>query len=93
MTSLPAEADGSSQAPGGDPDAVAAPLARLKQLLETDDGEAADFMIEVKPQLAGVLTPAEVKALTDQVGNFEFEAALKCLSGIASRLSLDIGGQ
>ena len=77
----------------GDPGALAAPLSRLKQLLETDDGEAADFMIEVKPQLAGVLTPAEVKALTDQVGNFEFEAALKCLSAIASRLSLNIEGQ
>jgi hypothetical protein len=40
-----------------------------------------------------VLTPAEVKKLSDQVGNFEFEAALKCLSGIASRLSLDLEGK
>jgi hypothetical protein len=61
-------------------------------LLETDDGEAADFVIDLKPQLAGVLTPAEVRALSDRVGNFEFEAALKCLSGIAERLSLDLEG-
>jgi len=92
QTALPAETEAISEVRTGDPGAVAAPLARLKQLLESDDGEATDFMIEVKPQLAGVLTRAEVKALTDQVGNFEFEAALKCLSAIASRLSLNIEG-
>jgi hypothetical protein len=37
-----------------------------------------------------VLTPAEIKTLTERVGNFDFEAALKCLSGIASRLSLNL---
>jgi hypothetical protein len=72
---------------------VVEPLTRLKQLLETDDGEAADFIVDAKSRLAGVLTPAEVKALSDQVGNFDFDAALKSLSGIASRLSLDLEGK
>ena len=89
---LPAEIDGNGTKRTGDPAALAGPLTRLRKLLESDDGEATDFMIEVKPQLAGVLTPAEVKALSDQVGNFEFDAALKCLSAIASRLSLNIEG-
>ena len=72
---------------------VQEPLARLKQLLEADDGEAADFIVDAKPRLAGVLTPAEIKTLADRVGNFDFEAALKCLSGIASRLSLNLEGK
>jgi len=91
QAALPEEAagNGKDQAPG-DPGTVIEPLARLKRLLESDDGEAADFIIDAKARLAGVLTPAEVKTLSDQVGNFDFDAALKCLSGIASRLSLDL---
>ena len=82
-----ANGDGTASA---DPAAAVEPLRRLKRLLESDDGEAADFIIDAKSRLAGVLTPAEVKTLTDQVGDFDFDAALKCLSGIASRLSLDL---
>lgn len=77
--------------PLGDASAVAVPLARLKHLLENDDGEAAEFIIDVTPQLSTVLTPAEVSALSDHVSQFDFEAALQSLSGVASRLSLDLG--
>ena len=76
-----------------DPATVQEPLARLKQLLEADDGEAADFIVDAKPQLAGVLTSTEIKTLSDRVGKFDFDAALKCLSGIASRLSLNLEGK
>jgi len=82
-----ANGDGTASA---DPAAAIEPLMRLKQLLERDDGEAADFIIEAKSRLSGALSAAEIKTLSDQVGNFEFDAALKCLSGIASRLSLDL---
>jgi hypothetical protein len=34
-----------------------------------------------------------MKALADQVGKFEFEAALKSLSSIASRLSINLEGK
>jgi two-component system, sensor histidine kinase and response regulator len=78
--------------PAGDPASVKEPLIRLKRLLEADDGEAADFILDAKSHLVGVLTPAEIKALSDRVGNFDFDAALKCLSGIASRLSLNLEG-
>jgi PAS domain S-box-containing protein len=77
---------------GGDPASVREPLARLKRLLEANDGEAADFIIDAKAHLSGVLTPAEIKALAEQVGSFDFDAALKSLSGIASRLCINIEG-
>jgi hypothetical protein len=66
------------------------PLIRLKQLLESDDGEAADFIVDAKAHLKGVLTPTEIKTLVERIGNFDFEAALNCLSGIASRLCLNL---
>ena len=66
------------------------PLTRLKRLLETDDGEAADFMIDARSQLSGVLTPTEIETLSELVGDFDFESALKCLSSIAGRLSLNL---
>jgi CheY-like chemotaxis protein len=88
---LPEEMGGNGAAkPSADPAIVREPLARLKQLLESDDGEAADFILDAKPTLASVLTPAEIRALSDQVGNFDFAAALSSLSGIASRLSLNL---
>ena len=80
-------------APNGDPASVMEPLAHLKRLLETDDGEAADFIVDTRPHLAGVLTPDEIRTLTERVGNFDFDSALKCLSGIASRLSLNLEGK
>jgi hypothetical protein len=73
------------------PAAVVEPLTRLKELLESDDGEAADFIVDAKSRLAGVLTPVEIKMLSDRVGNFEFAEALSCLTDIASRLGLDCG--
>jgi hypothetical protein len=88
---LPGDLSGNGAGPGsGDPATVKEPLIRLKQLLEADDGEAADFIVDAKPRLAGVLTSTEIRTLSDRVGNFDFDAALKCLSGIASRLSLDL---
>ena len=88
---LPDEVDGNGAGVSvGDPTSVQEPLSRLKELLETDDGEAADFIVNERPRLACVLTPAEIETLTDRVGQFEFESALHCLSGIAARLSLDL---
>jgi two-component system sensor histidine kinase/response regulator len=74
----------------GDPAAVAQQLARLKKLLESDDGDASDFVLDARPQLAKVLTPAELDGLVVQVGNFAYADALQSLSGIAARLSLTL---
>jgi two-component system, sensor histidine kinase and response regulator len=90
-TALPDEAAGNgASAHSGDPASVQEPLGQLKALLEADDGEAADFIVDARPRLAGILTPAEIRTLTDHVGKFDFDAALGCLSGIAARLSLDL---
>jgi two-component system sensor histidine kinase/response regulator len=74
----------------GNPAAVAQQLARLKKLLESDDGDASDFVLDARPQLAKVLTPAELDGLVVQVGNFAYADALQSLSGIAARLSLTL---
>jgi PAS domain S-box-containing protein len=74
----------------GDPSAVVEPLTRLKRLLESDDGEAADFIIDARPDLSGVLTGTELETLSELVGDFKFEEALNCLSSIANRLSLNL---
>jgi len=37
-----------------------------------------------------VLTPGEIKMLSERIGNFDFDAALKCISDISARLSLDL---
>ena len=73
-----------------DPAIVAEPLGRLKKLLKSDDGAAADFILDAQPNLSKVLTRAEIGDLIGYVGNFDFEAALKCLSGIEARLSLNL---
>ena len=73
-----------------DPTSVIGPLKRLKSFLETDDGEAADYILEVQPTLSGVLTDAEIETLSTLVGDFEFDGALEYLSKITSRLQVSI---
>jgi PAS domain S-box-containing protein len=85
---LPDEAATNGGGMSRDPTTVVEPLTQLKRLLETDDGEAADFMIDARSHLAGVLTPTEIETLSELVGDFNFEAALKCLWSVADRLSL-----
>jgi HPt (histidine-containing phosphotransfer) domain-containing protein len=85
----PTSANGGG-AGAGDPSTVVEPLTRLKRLLESDDGEAADFIIDARPDLSGVLTGTELETLSELVGDFNFEAALNCLSSIADRLSLNL---
>jgi CheY-like chemotaxis protein len=75
----------------GDPSAVLQPLSRLKQLLESDDSEAADFIVESQASFSEVLNRAEIESLTRMIGDFDYEGALRAVSGIADRLSLKLG--
>ena len=50
---LPHDLPGNGGGAQADPKTVVEPLARLKQLLESDDGEAADFVVEARPALSG----------------------------------------
>jgi HPt (histidine-containing phosphotransfer) domain-containing protein len=93
VKTLPEESAGNAAGASGESITVKEPLIRLKKLLEADDGEAADCIVNEKSRLKGVLTPAEIKMLSERIGNFDFDAALKCISGIASRLSLNLEGK
>ena len=86
-TALPAESTAPIAATA-DPYTVAQPLVQLKKLLEDDDGEASDFILDARPHLSRVLTAAEIDTLLKHVGNFAYADALRCLSSIATRLSL-----
>jgi two-component system sensor histidine kinase/response regulator len=72
-----------------DPEAVTETLTRLKHLLESDDAEASDFIVEASPHLSGVLTSKEIEDLNALIGEFDFDAALKCLCAIRSRFQLN----
>lgn len=91
-SALPAEqpADGADEV-SADRKVVAGSLVQLKKLLKNDDGSALDFILDTRANLAGVLTRAEIGTLSGLVSNFDFDAALNCLAGIAARLSLDLG--
>ena len=52
---FPEEGAGSRSATEGSNASIKEPLIRLKQLLESDDGEAADFIVDAKAHLKGVL--------------------------------------
>jgi len=82
---------------GHDPDIAGLEIAAVDVAHDggmlLDDGEAADYIVNEKSRLKGVLTPGEIKMLSERIGNFDFDAALKCISGIASRLSLNLEGK
>jgi hypothetical protein len=59
---------GSSDTEGANA-SIKEPLIRLKQLLESEDGEAADFIVDEKARLKCVLTPTEIKTLGERIGN------------------------
>ena len=73
---------------GSDPASVAPLLARLRQLLAQSDGQSLDAFLEARDQIAGVIPEAELEALQNLVSDFDFEAALDCVSAITRRLNL-----
>jgi two-component system, sensor histidine kinase and response regulator len=86
---LPADsAPASTPSPNADPSTIVQPLSHLKELLEADDGDAADFLLDARSVLRQVLTFAEINSLSAYVGNFAYSDALRCVSEIAARLSL-----
>jgi two-component system sensor histidine kinase/response regulator len=78
----------STPSPNADPSSVVRPLLHLKKLLETDDGDASDFLLDARPVLCQVLTPSEIDSLFTHVGNFAYSDALRSVSEIVTRLSL-----
>ena len=75
----------------GSPAAVVEALSRLKQLLESDDSEAAEFIVEKQSMLLATLGGTEMEMLSRMVGDFDYEGALRAVSEITERLALKIG--
>jgi two-component system, sensor histidine kinase and response regulator len=80
----------STQSGNGDLSVIVQPLSRLKKLLETDDSEAAEFIVDAQGSFSTVLRRTEIETLTRAIGDFDYENALRCVSGIADRLSLTL---
>jgi two-component system sensor histidine kinase/response regulator len=87
---LPKESAANGRGASVDPTAILERLTELERLLKSDDGEAADFIIQTRPILSGTLTDMEIENLGELVGDFNFEAALACLSNIIARLEKNL---
>jgi two-component system sensor histidine kinase/response regulator len=65
-------------------------LKQIRQLLVNDDGAALDFLLEARERIDGRISDAELNALQQAVSDFDFAAALDCLTGIAQRNKLSL---
>ena len=68
-----------------DPVAAAAAMAKLRALIEANDGDAAEALPSVEDALAGTVDKARLDALRDALGDFDFEGALSKLEEIAKQ--------
>jgi len=65
-------------------------LKQIRQLLANDDGAALDFLLEARERIDGIISDADLNALQQAVSDFDFTAALGCLTGIAQRNKLSL---
>ena len=65
-------------------------LSQLKKLLESDDPEAAEFIVDAKSDLSKVLSADELDVLIELASKYDFEAALLSLSAITANRSLPL---
>ena len=82
-----------AEAPKGafDSKAAAVAVARLKSLIEANDGDAADAVQQVADALAGRIDARRLAALRGSVDEFDFDGALAKLGEIASECNLSLG--
>jgi signal transduction histidine kinase/CheY-like chemotaxis protein len=66
-----------------DPDTAAAAVARLKSLIDANDGDAADEVDVVAKSLAGAADPQHLAALRSAIADFDFDRASLILDRIA----------
>ena len=69
--------------------AASAAIARLRALLESSDGDAADAFLAVKDNLAGILERSQLNVLSTAINDFDFEAALLRLDEIVEIYGAD----
>jgi CheY-like chemotaxis protein len=66
-----------------DAHAASAAIARLRALLESSDGDAADAFLAVRNTLIGTLEESQLDVLSTAISEFDFDAALLKLDEIA----------
>jgi HPt (histidine-containing phosphotransfer) domain-containing protein len=71
-----------------DPAAAAIGLARLRILLDASDGDCEEVFRTLQPMLSGHVEKARLDALSADIGDFEFSAAIEKLDNIAKGLGL-----
>jgi two-component system sensor histidine kinase/response regulator len=60
-------------------------LGHLKVMLADDDGAALDYLLEARDRIGDVVSETDLDSLHKAVADFDFPAALDCLTGIARR--------
>jgi two-component system sensor histidine kinase/response regulator len=65
-------------------------LRHLKQMLADDDGAALNYLLEARERIGGVISEADLDLLQKVAGDFDFSAALECLTGIAQRYNFSL---
>jgi two-component system, sensor histidine kinase and response regulator len=71
-----------------DAEAAAATVARLRAMIEANDGDAADAFPEVEEALNAVIDKPQLDALRDALGDFDFEGALSTLAKMTRQCGL-----
>jgi CheY-like chemotaxis protein len=66
-------------------EAASAAIARLKGLLDASDGDAEEAFGSLRDVVAGVVDKPQLDALGSSISDFDFEAALVELDGIAEQ--------
>ena len=70
-----------------DPERASAAIAKLKALIEANDGEAVDAFPELEQALAENADRSHLDGLRDALGDFDFEKAASLLAEISEPLS------
>jgi two-component system, sensor histidine kinase and response regulator len=83
-------ADAPTRTSISDPAATMALLRHLKQMLADDDGAAFDYLLEARDRIGAAISETDLDSLHKAVADFDFPAALDCLTGIAQRHNLSL---
>ncbi len=67
-------------------------ICHLVNLSVENDSEAVDYMETVRADLRGVLTENECAELEKHFSMYDFTGALQCLTDLAKRLNISLGG-
>jgi len=59
-------------------------------MLADDDGAALDYLLETRNRIEGTIPETDLAPLQKAVTDFDFPAALDCLTGIAQRHNLSL---